>query len=71
MVADDPENLAAFLKLSEYFSCKGAVNLESVDERGDCEDAVCFDVLEDLFLQRLVHNDGMLGLVLDLALGPE
>lgn len=47
-----------------------AVDLHAVDEGGDGDEAEGLDILVELLRSLLVEDDGVLGLVLDLALGP-
>lgn len=69
-VGDNRLDHALLLEVLEALSCQRAVDLHSVDESGDGHQAVGLDILVELLGGGLVENDGVLGLVLDLALRP-
>lgn len=58
------------LEVGEGLASQGAVDLHAVDEGGNSDEAVRLDVLVELLGESLVEDDGVLGLVLDLALRP-
>lgn len=64
-VTDDLLDLAVGLEVLEGFPGNGAVDLETIDEGGDGDQAVRLNVLVEPVTLVLVENDGVLGLVLD------
>lgn len=64
-VADNLLDLAALLEVSESLAGKAAVDLETIDEGGDGDQAVGLDILVELLSNSLVEDNGVLGLVLD------
>lgn len=69
-VSDDGLDHALLLEVGDALSGQRTVDLHSVDEGGDGDQAVGLDILVELLGSGLVEDDGVLGLVLDLALGP-
>jgi hypothetical protein len=69
-VGDDGPDHALLLEVANASSRQGAVDLHSVDEGGDRDEAVRLDILVELVRGGLVEQDGVLRLILDLALGP-
>lgn len=61
---------ATLLQVLQAFAGERAVDLQAIDEGSNGHEAVRLDVLVELVRRGLVEHDGMLGLVLDLALGP-
>jgi len=61
---------ALLLEVLDALPCQRAVDLHAVDEGGDGDEAEGRDILVELLGRGLVEDDGVLGLVLDLALGP-
>lgn len=61
---------ALLLEVLDAAPRERAVDLHAVDEGGDGDEAVRLDILVELLGGGLVEDDGVLGLVLDLALGP-
>lgn len=61
---------ALLLEVGEALPREGAVDLHAVDEGRDGHKPVGLDILVELVGGGLVQDDGVLGLVLDLALGP-
>ncbi|KAI6762851.1 hypothetical protein HG530_008831 [Fusarium avenaceum] len=61
---------ALLLEVGKALSCQRTVDLHSVDESGDGDQTVRLHILVELLRGGLVEDDGVLGLVLDLALGP-
>lgn len=59
------------LEVGKSLACERAVDLQSVDEDGGGDETVGQNVLVKTFLDGLVHDDGMLGLVLDFVEGRE
>ena len=49
---------------------KRTIDFETFDENGLRDEPECGDFFENAIIGRLVENDGVLGLVFDLALGP-
>lgn len=64
----DNETLSSQLADSE--TGKGTVDAETVDQDGGRNQLVGGDLLHELVVGGLVENDGVVGLVLDLTLGP-
>lgn len=58
-------DLALLLEVGERLPCEGAVDLQSVDEGGDGDEAVGLDILLELVGGGLVEDDRVVGLVLD------
>lgn len=69
-MSDDRLDHALLLEVADALAGEGAVDLHSVDQDGDGDEAVRLDILVELLGDGLVEQDGVLGLVLDLALGP-
>ena len=61
---------ALLLEVGDALAGQGTVDLHAVDENSDGDEAVGLDILVELLRGGLVEEDGVLGLVLDLALGP-
>ena len=61
---------ALLLEVSKALTSQRTVDLHSVDESGDGDQTVRLNILVELLGGGLVEDDGVLGLVLDLALGP-
>ena len=58
-------DLALLLQIVESLARQAAVNLQSIDESGDCDEAVRLDVFVEFVGSGLVEDDGVVGLVLD------
>ena len=58
-------NLTLLLQIIQRFPCKAAVDLQSVHERGDCDETVGLDVFVEFVRGGFVEDDGVVGLVLD------
>jgi hypothetical protein len=69
-VVRDALELAVLLEVTDGDAGEGAADLESLDEDGLRHELECRDLLHDTVERRLVEDNGVLGLVLDLALGP-
>lgn len=69
-MSDDRLDHALLLELLDGLASERAVDLHSVDQDGNGDEAVGLDILVQLLSGGLVEQDGVLGLVLDLALGP-
>jgi len=69
-VCDHLLDLSLLLEVLEALACERAVDLESVDEGGDGNEAVRLDVLVELVGSGLVKEDGVLGLVLNCDAKP-
>lgn len=69
-VVDDRFDHALVLEVLDALAGEGAVDLHSVDQDSDGDEAVGLDILVQLLGDGLVEDDGVLGLVLDLALRP-
>ena len=61
---------ALLLQLLQALAGERAVDLQAIDESGDGDETVRLDILVELVGSGLVEQDGVLCLVLDLALGP-
>lgn len=64
-MADDLLDDPLLLEVLEGTAGERAVDLQSVDEDGDGDEAVGLDILLELLVGVLVEDDGVLGLVLD------
>ena len=64
-VAYDLLDLAVGLEVLEGFPGERTVDLETIDEGGNGDQAVRLDILVELVGDVLVEDDGVLGLVLD------
>ena len=61
---------ALLLEVPKALPSERAVDLHAVDESSDGDETVRLDILVELLGGGLVEDDSVLGLVLDLALGP-
>jgi hypothetical protein len=66
-VADDLLDLAVLLEVVEGFPCERTVDLETIDEGGDGDQAVGLNILLEAVVLLLVEDNSVLGLVLDCA----
>ena len=66
----DPLDLTLLLQMPDRNPCERAVDLEPLDEDALRDKAEGRDFLQDTVVRGLVEDDGVLGLVLDLSLGP-
>lgn len=69
-MVDNLLNLALLCKMADRNTGKAAVDFETLDEDGLGDEAEGGDFLEDAVVCGLVERDGVLGLILDLSLGP-
>ena len=69
-VVNDALDLTLLLQVPDRYPRQGAVDLQPLDEDGLADEAEGGDLLHDAVEQRLIGRNGVLGLVLDLALGP-
>jgi hypothetical protein len=69
-VGNDRLDDTLLLEVGNALAGQRAVDLETVDEGSDGHQAVGLDILVQLLGSVLVEDDGVLGLVLDLALRP-
>lgn len=67
-VTDNLLDLALLLEISKRSPCQGSVDLETVDEGGNGDQAVRLDILLELVVGLLVEDDGVVGLILDCGL---
>ena len=58
-------NLALLLQIIQRFPRETAIDLQSVHERGDCDETVGLDVFVEFVRGGFVEDDGVVGLVLD------
>lgn len=65
MVANNLLDDTSLLQVRKSNAGKGAVDLETIDQGGNGDEAVGLDVLVELVGDGLVEDDGVLGLVLD------
>lgn len=65
MVANNLLDLAVLLKLLQSLAGQAAVDLETVDERGDGDQAVVLDILLETLGGLLLQDDGVVRLVLN------
>lgn len=63
-------DLAVALEVADSHTGERATDLETLDEDRLGDELERRRLLQDAVVQRLVEGDGVLGLVLDLALGP-
>ena len=70
VVGGNKLDLALLVELAERNTGQGAVDLQTIDHHGGGDELVCGYFLEDLLEGVLVECDGVVGLVLDLSLGP-
>ena len=63
-------DLAFLCKVANCDTGKAAVDFETFDEDGLGDETEGGDFLEDTVVGSLVERDGVLGLILDLSLGP-
>ena len=66
----DPLDLTLLLEVPDSYPRQAPVDLQPLDEDALADEAEGWDFLEDTVVRGLVEDDGVLGLVLDLALGP-
>ena len=64
-VADNLPDDALLLEILQRLSRQAAIDLQSIDEYGDCDEAVGLDIFVELVGGGFVEHDGMVGLVLD------
>jgi RNA-binding protein YhbY len=69
-VGDNGLDKALLLEVGKALASERAVDLHSVDQSSDGDQTVRLDILVELLGGGLVEKDGVLGLVLDLALRP-
>ena len=69
-VVNNPLDLALLLQMPNGYPGQAPVDLQPLDEDGLADEAEGGDFLQDTVVRWLVEDDGVLGLVLDLALGP-
>ena len=58
-------DLALLLQIIQRFPCKAAIDLQSVHERGHCDETVGLDVFVESIRGGFVEDDGVVGLILD------
>lgn len=66
----DPLDVSLTLEVLDRNTGERAVDFETLNEDRDGDEAEGGDLLEDTVVHGLVESDGVLGFVLDLALGP-
>ena len=69
-VVHDPLDLPLPLQVPDGHPREAPVDLQTLDEDALADEAEGGDLLNDAVEQGLVKGNGVLGLVLDLALGP-
>jgi len=58
-------DLSLLLQIIQRLPCQAAIDLQSVDERSDCDKAVGLDVFVELVGRGFIEDDGVVCLVLD------
>ncbi len=58
-------DLSLLLQITQRLPCQTTIDLESVDERGDCDEAVGLNVFVEFVGGGFVQDNGVVGLVLD------
>ena len=58
-------DLSLLLQIIQRLPCKASVDLQSVHERCDCDEAVGLNVFVEFVGGGFVEDDGVVGLVLD------
>jgi hypothetical protein len=66
----DPLNLSFLLQMPDGDTRKRATNLEALNKDGLGDELEGWDLLHDAVVGRLVEGNGVLCLILDLALRP-
>ena len=66
-MADNLLDLALLLEVSKSLAGQAAVDLQTVDEGGDGDQAVGLDILVETLGSLLLKDDGVLGLVLNCS----
>ena len=66
----DPLDLTLLLKVPDSYPRQAPVDFQPLNEDGLADEAEGGDFLQDTVVRWLVEDDGVLRLVLDLALGP-
>ena len=69
-VVHDPLDLTLLLQVPDSYPRQAPVDLQPLDEDALADEAEGRDLLDDAVVGGLVNGDGVVGLVLDLALGP-
>lgn len=67
---DDRLDDALLLKISKSNTGKGTTDFQTVNKDGNRDKLVSGSLLEDSVVKGLVNNDVVLGLILNLSLGP-
>jgi len=70
MMVDDSLNRTLLLEVSDRNPSEATIDLESFDEDALRNESEGRRFLEDTVVSGLIESDGVLRLVLDLALGP-
>ena len=60
-------DLSLLLQIIQRLPCETPIDLQSINERGDCDEAVGLDVFVELVGGGFVEDDGVVGLVLDYS----
>ena len=60
-------NLSLLLQIVQRLPGETAIDLQSIDEGGDCDEAVGLDVFVEFVRGGFVEDDGVVGLVLDCS----
>jgi hypothetical protein len=58
-------NLSLLLQIVQRLPCQASIDLQSVDERSNCDEAVGLDIFIEFVGGGFVEDDGVVGLVLD------
>ena len=68
--AGDTADLPCLLKVTNGTASKAGVDLHAIRDNGSCDKFVSRDILRQEVVGLLVKNDGLLGVLLHLGLGP-
>ena len=60
-------DLSLLLQIIQRLPCETAIDLQSINEGGDCDETIGLDVFVEFVGGGFVENDGVVGLVLDCS----
>lgn len=60
-------DLPLLLQIIQCLPCEATIDLQSINEGGDCDEAVGLDVFVEFVGGGFVEDDGVVGLVLDCS----
>ena len=58
-------DLSLLLQVMQRLPCKATIDLQSVDESGNCDEAVRLYIFVELVRGCFIENNGVVGLILD------